>query len=421
MKLNACGEKEWCRIFTTGQNRFDFTQSIRQIPGGYISLVFYGNELFSDDKLYLYRLDNNGDLIWQQQYGNTDPLMAGAEGYDLTVTPDFNYLISGFCYYPDSGSGNSKYLKPFLIKVDSMGNTVWEKPWDYVGGEKFHGEAYRSIIDNKQKIYTCGRHIESTATPPGDRPSMLKTDPNGNEMAYYDFVPNSWQAVLFTINWFSDSTIALGGGWSYSSTSHHQGVFKVDRNGAVIDSVELFQSLYSFSDAIIGVDDKQFLVSPQPSASQWRTYAWKLNSDLEYDTLYTHPFVYDSLCPHPIASDTIQLDCVVVGINEPFENPQTGRLKVYPNPASDILHLEIPQQLKSVTQSPVFNLTTVYHQWKSAMLEVYDLFGEKVYSGEVRQPEKLIDLGVAGWGRGMYVVRLVYNGKTVASEKVIIR
>ena len=153
----------------------------------------------------------------------------------------------------------------------------------------------------------------------------------------------------------------------------------------------------------------------------WTTYAWKLNSDLEYDTLYTHPFVYDSLCPHPIASDTILLDCVVVGINEPFENPQTGRLKVYPNPASDILHLEIPQQLKSVTQSPVFNLTTVYHQWKSAMLEVYDLFGEKVYSGEVRQPEKLIDLGVAGWGRGMYVVRLVYNGKTVASEKVLIK
>jgi len=25
------------------------------------------------------------------------------------------------------------------------------------------------------------------------------------------------------------------------------------------------------------------------------TYAWKLNSNLEYDTLYTHPFVYDSL------------------------------------------------------------------------------------------------------------------------------
>ena len=420
MKLNACMEKEWCRIFAVGQNRADYTQSIKQIPGGYIAMVFYGNEFFSNEKLYLYRLDNNGDLLWQQQYGNTDSMMAGAEGYDMTVTPDLKYLIGGFCYYPDSGTSGPRYLRPLIIQVDSIGSTTWELPWRYISGAHFYGMAYRSIIDNKNTIYTCGRHIEEEATPSGDRPTMLKTDDNGNELAYYDLVNDSKQAVFFTINWFADSTIALGGGWSYSMTDHHQAVFKVDRNGSVIDSVELLQSLYSFSDAVTDTDNKLFLVSGQHDGNQWRTYAWKLNSDLEYDTLYTHPFVYDSLCPHPIPSDTIPLDCVVVGLNEPFENPETGRLKVYPNPASDVLHVEIPDKLKSETHSPVFNLTTVYHQWKSAVMEVYNLFGKQVFSKEIRQTEKLLDLNIAEWPRGMYVVRLVYNGKTVASEKVVV-
>jgi len=50
MKLNACIEKEWCRIYTVGQNRFEKTVSIEQIPGGYIAMVFYGNEFFSNEK-----------------------------------------------------------------------------------------------------------------------------------------------------------------------------------------------------------------------------------------------------------------------------------------------------------------------------------------------------------------------------------
>ncbi|MCK9218944.1 MAG: T9SS type A sorting domain-containing protein [Bacteroidales bacterium] len=421
MKLNACGEKEWCRIYAIGQNRFDATQSIRQIPGGYIAYVFYGNELFSSDKLYLYRLDNNGDLVWQQQYGNPDSLMAGAEGYDMSETSDFKYLISGFCYYPDSGTVNPKYLKPLLIKVDSSGNVVWEKAWDYISGEIFHGESFRSIIDNHQNIYTSGRHIESLATPPGDRPTMLITDSVGNEISYHDLVPNSWQAVFFNINWFQDSTIEIDGGWGMNPTSDGQiAVFKVDRNGNILDSANIMQSVYCFSDAIVDHNNKVVLTQPLHDGNHWRTNLWKLNSDLEYDTLYTHPFVYDSLCPHPITSDTIPLDCIVVGIDEPFQNPETGKLKIYPNPARDVLHIEIPQQLKNETHGPVFNLTTVYHQWKSAILEIYDLFGRKMYSKEVLQAEKSLELDVSGWGRGMYVVRLVYNAHTVASAKVMV-
>jgi hypothetical protein len=129
--------------------------------------------------------------------------------------------------------------------------------------------------------------------------------------------------------------------------------------------------------------------------------------------------VYDSLCPYPIASDTIPLDCEVVGLDEPFTNPETSRLKVYPNPASDILHIGIPEKLKTETSTPAFNITTVYHQWRSAAVEVYDLFGRRVFSKEVTPADKELSIDVSAWHAGMYVVRLVYLGRKAGSEKVV--
>lgn len=421
MKLNECGEREWCRIYNIGQDRFDVAVSIEQIPSGYIALVFYGNDLFSKENTHLYKLDQNGDMVWQQLYGQKDTLMIGIEGRDMIVTPDNHYLITGDCYYPDPDSVELKYLRPVIIKVDSLGNADWELPWSRVNGTSFHGQGYRSIIDKNQIIYSCGRHIESSATPPGDRPTIMKTDSSGNEISYHDLVPDSWQAVFSDINWFKDSTIELNGGWVMTYGGESQiGVFKVDRNGNILDSANIQKTDYCFSDAIVDKDNKLFLIQPKSKGGFYRTYAWKLNSDLEYDTLYTQPLVYDSLCPHPIASDTIPLNCIIVGVDEPFQNPETGKIKVYPNPAWDKLHIVIPDQIKTQSNTPVFDLTTVYHQWHSALVEIYDLFGRRMYSKEVLQSEKEFEVDISVWQQGLYIVRLVYNGQTVASEKVVV-
>lgn len=307
--------------------------------------------------------------------------------------------------------------------MDSLGNADWELPWSQLGATSFYGQSYRSITDNNKNIYSCGRHIEPSVTPPGDRPTIMKTDSSGNEiLSYRDLVPDSWQAVFSDINWFKDSTIELNGGWVLTYGGESQiGVFKVDRNGNILDSANIQKTDYCFSDAIVDKDNKLFLVQPKSEGGFYRTYTWKLNSDLEYDTLYTQPLLYDSLCPHPIASDTIPLNCIIVGLDEPFQNPETGKLKVYPNPASDQINIMIPEQIKSSANTTVFDLTTVYHKWHSALVEIYDLFGRRMYSKEVLQSEKEFEVDISAWQQGLYIVRLVYNGQTVASEKVVIQ
>jgi hypothetical protein len=68
-----------------------------------------------------------------------------------------------------------------------------------------------------------------------------------------------------------------------------------------------------------------------------------------------------------------------------------------------------------------FGSTTVYHQWKSAVLEVYDISGKRVYEKEIIRAETSLDIDVSHWIAGVYNFRLLYNKQTVASEKVIVQ
>ena len=150
-------------------------------------------------------------------------------------------------------------------------------------------------------------------------------------------------------------------------------------------------------------------------------YFYKLNSDLEFDSIYTMPRTYDSLCPYPIVSDTVDPDCgLIVGIKDPEKNPEAFNLKVYPNPATKKVTVEIPEYLQKQTGPTGFLATTVYHKWGSAMLEAYDLFGRQVMEQTVYQGTSNVDVDVSQWQRGIFVFRLCFRGECIATEKVVV-
>ena len=168
-------------------------------------------------------------------------------------------------------------------------------------------------------------------------------------------------------------------------------------------------------------DNKFICVSTNCPNSTCNIVAYKVNSDLKYDSIYTHPFTYDSLCPHQIVSDTIDPDCgLIVNVEEPFTRPLTHQLKIFPNPSSGQLNMIFPQYLIVSDNTGPVRSTTVYHQWKSTTLEAYNLNGEKMFQKEI--PKDLVDLklDLSTWPKGMYFFRLIYNKHMVADEKVIL-
>jgi hypothetical protein len=195
---------------------------------------------------------------------------------------------------------------------------------------------------------------------------------------------------------------------------------KTDTLGIEFQSKEYTQNWMKYTGlSIISSDQK--IVNISRSLGGPTFYFYKLNSDLEFDSIYTMPHTYDSLCPYPIVSDTVDPDCgLIVSIEDSEENPEAYCLKVYPNPAANMVTVEIPELLQKQTGPAGFQATTVYHQWGSATLEVYGLFGKKQLEYIVQQGQPPVEIDVSQWERGMYVFRLVFRGETVATEKVVV-
>ncbi|MBL7113330.1 MAG: T9SS type A sorting domain-containing protein [Bacteroidales bacterium] len=200
-------------------------------------------------------------------------------------------------------------------------------------------------------------------------------------------------------------------------------VAKFDTTGVIMKTKTLIPNEnIVFEGSDVTFDNKVILVGNTILSWQY-CYLFKLNSDLEYDSIYNTPFTYDSLCPYPIVSDTIPLaDCeeVIVGVDEALRNPETTKLHVYPNPAKNRITFELPKYLIKRTRGFGITATTVYHQWKEVQLEVFDLFGRLVYNEVIPQQEKSIELDISTWPEGMYVARVVFMNEVVGRVKFVI-
>lgn len=415
MKLNPCAEPEWCRIYNLPNPNDEWGASIWPVPGGYTALFqAYGNDP-NHQRVWLYRLDLTGELLWKQVYGVSDTAIYGPDCYNLMITPDYHFIISADCYYADPGFVWPKILRPFLIKTDSTGALSWELPWASVNGESFHGECYNTVLDQTGTLYSAARHISYEPGNPGDKPCIIRTGSTGIELSYSELFPNSDMGTAYTINWFADSTMAVG--YAYDDTV---GVVKCTRAGDILVNKPVLLNQYLFSDALVTHDNKLLVVGGFETPT-WQSHAYKFNSNLEYDSVYTHPFTYDSLCPHAIPSDTIPLGCLLVGNEERLPEQAISEMRVFPNPVEGMLHIQLPGELKSVQHTGHFNVTTYRARWNEVALEVYDLWGKRMTTRSIPFSEKEITMETTAWPAGMYVLRLVYGGVTVTTAKVLKR
>jgi len=260
----------------------------------------------------------------------------------------------------------------------------------------------------------------------GDSPCLFKTSATGVPVLYKDLKTTSTAGISTTINWFQDSTLSFVSQWHMSSNNiDSTGVIKTDSIGnfikqtclSTISELAIWGSDVTFNNKLIlggSLIDSGFLYGS----------AYKLTSNLEYDSIYTTPFTYDSLCPYPIVSDTIPLDdceVVVVGIDEARQNPETTKLKVYPNPSDERITIELPKYLVRKSSGQGMTANTIYHQWKEVRLEVFDLFGILMYNKEILQQIKTVEIDVSGWNAGMYVARVIFMDEVVARAKFMVQ
>lgn len=131
IKLSKSGNVIWKK--TLGGTLEDYVRQIIKTPDGNILCIGDTQSSNGDVTGYIdsidfwvVKIDNNGNIIWKKCYGGTSI----DRGYAACTTNDGNFLIAGVTESGYPHIENNHGIADFLvIKIDSDGNTVWQKTY----------------------------------------------------------------------------------------------------------------------------------------------------------------------------------------------------------------------------------------------------------------------------------------------------
>lgn len=418
VKFDACGNREWCNVLSTPGNS-DYGNQVEPVADGYIGLLNYYQD-WINKRVWTIKLDLEGNVVWRKLYFEDDPHYKSEEAMDLLITPDNGLLVTAYGNYdPEGGYGGWVYS--ILIKTDSLGNEQWVTRWGEESG-------YLSLLpvspkmDNMGNYYCGATRYESSSD--FVFPAFIKTSPDGQELLSADLLHGTFAGITTNLHFLYPDTLIMSIGWRSPFEYYQQGVAKCDTNGnAIVTKVLLDSVANTFMGATLTFDRKYVLGGGfEIGRPNYCIYLFKINSNLELDSLYTMPRTYDSLCPHPIVSDTIDMeDCgVYTALVNPELMPDNYRLKAFPVPAKYEINFSLPNELRLVKTMNGINIQTFYHQWDKTTLQVFNLSGHLVYQGDVPQYQKEVTLDCTNWQQGMYMARLMYKSMEVGEIKVMV-
>lgn len=125
IKTNSVGDTIWTKAF--GFSNVDWANSIQQTHDlGYIVSGYSWNVTANNYEIYLIKLNNNGDSVWTKHIGDV------LENYseNLQLTQDGGFILCGTTW-----TNNNNY-DAFLVRTDSLGDTLWTKKFGGNNEEK---------------------------------------------------------------------------------------------------------------------------------------------------------------------------------------------------------------------------------------------------------------------------------------------
>ena len=138
-KLDAHGKIVWQKMILGEGKAQAYPRDIIATPdGGCIVLGYiwadesYELETLGGGDCYLFRLNADGDVIWQKVFGGPK----SDHGYCLAQSPDGHYLLAGDTESSFSlDHGRAFYKDVYVVKFNGRGEPLWQRNYGGLGGE----------------------------------------------------------------------------------------------------------------------------------------------------------------------------------------------------------------------------------------------------------------------------------------------
>lgn len=418
IKFNACLEVEWCNIYKTPGIE-DLIDEVVYIPddNAYLVDVFNDDPNHPQQRIFLMKLDSTGNIIWKNLYcTNTDYISELPLGLEFSST-DSSVILNGYVYACEDSTGIYA-IKPYWMKVKTDGEFMWEL-YRITDSTFTNGFSRRKLMLDSGLIFSplLGmQYSDSRLCKLSADGEFLELNTIYQPDSCVGSVINSsckmGNSLYFGMQYFTTGVDALGNGV----------LQKTDFFGNFIKESLLPLDFTSIIFDICNTLDNKLLIGCVHDMYTDDFMLMKFTEDLEYDSIYTNPMVYDSLCLGGITSGSITMACnEIVKVNEP-ENIGSSIMKLTPNPAEDHTIIYLPELFGTVKEQGIFNVTSYRSDYvKDLLLSVFDINGRLVYLKPWPDNIKEQVLQLNGWKPGMYFIRISNKGSIFSTGKLLVR
>jgi hypothetical protein len=173
LKLNGLGHVEWMKTY--GWEHDDLVRSVVEINGDFLILGDAWDFGYSRLDMYLIKIDAMGNKLWDKQYGTNSK----DTGYDILVLDDGTIALLGYSRKADPAGDI------FIVKVDNEGNEIWRNNYGTTYDD-YGIEIIQNTEGNLLIIGTEGGFYDDVYSTYFNRHdadiSLLCIDTDGNEL-----------------------------------------------------------------------------------------------------------------------------------------------------------------------------------------------------------------------------------------------
>jgi hypothetical protein len=421
IKLNACGDLQWCRQLYFEEYEFGAFYDAILLDNGDLLAVANMPDDDQHDMIFLFCISPEGEYKWKKSYASCTnyPNFEMRLGSRIQFFNDI-YIITGYVYSPHPNYPNTSSIRPMFIGIDTAFNEQWVLEFGMVDNMK--GKALTTIPINDSLFMGVGRYryVDNTGMTK-DAWAMFYND-KGEQTGYRRITRDKLgsevnESTFYEVERINDSLYLAAFGCYYGvEDDEAMGEIVFDTAGNVYN-YSLRENTTGGNSSVIKTFDNKFAIacSYQYPDLSYDVYFYKVNQNLEHDTVYPGNYTYDSLCTDlPIQSGEIDLTgCDVVTsigeiptLEEYRESLQSIPIKAFPNPVKE--------------GELTFELQNTEHH-SNMKLKVFNVFGEVVDEQKVYQYQGEHKANTKNWKAGLYVAIIYSNGKIAGKTKFVVQ
>ncbi len=408
LKVDSLGAAKWQKIF--GGINIDQAYSVKETKDSGLIIVGYTNSFGKGGyDMYVIKTDKMGNTNWAKTYGGSNWDFA----YSVESTLDGGYIIAGGTY--SFGNGNEDV---YLVKVDSLGNSMWEKT--YGGLNDDESKTIKQTIDGGFILTGFSKSFGNS----NGAIYTIKTNSVGDTLWTNKF-GDTLENIGYTILESNTGDFILGGKTNNTGTHYYKGV-----------SLQFspFGSLVSSSISNIGVDEILSIAQTTSGriaklgnttsfglgGSDYILHVYNSSNILQAGSTYGGTKEETAYCINNtqdggyiicgtsssytnfdhiylIKSDSNgvssgNVKTVITGLNSISKSNE--KFNIYPNPANDKIYINLISDFKIIHSSLKVN--------------IYDLLGREYFHQDISNitPSNTFEISTNNLKNGVYIIAM---------------